>query len=348
MKFFGCIIVSIISITFWSCQKEELEIIDSGNQQTLTSVSPLTGLVSRVAQNSTTKDNVLDNTSCFKVQLPVTVIVNGQNIIIDDESDYTTVQGAIDAFSNDDDLVNFIYPITIQYQNFQTKIISNKDQLDDALDDCGEEEGFHEIDCVNFVYPITINVYNSGSQTPEVLTFTSNSSLFNFLDNLESDDLIAIKYPISVVDSNSQTVIINNNSQLENFIEDSIDDCNDNSGSGGGSSDPTFTSILTSGTWQITYYYDDIDDTSNFSGYTFTFNSNGTVIVQKGSIVINGNWASFLDSNGIRKLDLNFDGEVLDDIEEDWKLIEFNTTNIRLKDVSGGDGSTSYLYFTKN
>ena len=39
---------------------------------------------------------------------------------------------------------------------------------------------------------------------------------------------------------------------------------------------------------------------------------------------------------------------ILDELEDDWEVVEFTATQIRLKDVSGGDGSTDYLYFTKN
>jgi len=347
MKKFSYIFLVIIVSILIGCQKEELEIIDDNNNvASLSSASPLTNLVERVTQNPTSSDNVLDNSSCFKVQLPVTVIVNGQNITVTTQTDYATVQAAIDAFSNDDDIVNFIYPITIQYQNFQTQVISNSDQLDDVLDDCGEDDGFDEIACVQIVFPVSINVYNTGSQTPTTVTFTSNAQIFSFLDNLSNSTLIAINYPISVINSNGQTVSITSNSQFENFIDDSIDDCNSSSG-GGGSGSGDFVTTLTSGTWRITYFFDDQDETSNYSGYNFTFNTNGTSIAIKNTTIINGAWSAYMDS-GNQKLNIAFDGVVLDGIEEDWKVVEFTSTSIRLKHISGGDGSTDYLYFTKN
>ena len=88
MRTLKIIIQSLIFITFFSCQKEEMVIIDENNNETLTSTSPLTGLITRVSQNPTAIDNVLDNSSCFKVKLPVTVIVNGQNIVVATETDY--------------------------------------------------------------------------------------------------------------------------------------------------------------------------------------------------------------------------------------------------------------------
>ena len=41
-------------------------------------------------------------------------------------------------------------------------------------------------------------------------------------------------------------------------------------------------------------------------------------------------------------------GWILDELEDDWEVIEYSSTQIRLKDVSGGNGGTDYLYLSKN
>jgi hypothetical protein len=348
MKALRYIIFGFILFSFGSCQKEEETIIQDETQSFVVD-SPIAGLLSRTSQNPTSIDNILDNSSCFSVQLPVTVIVNGQQIIVSSDADYQTVQDAIDAFSGDDDLVNFVYPITIRYQNFQTQVLQDADDLDEALDDCGDDDGFDEIDCITLIYPITINVYDSNNQLANTVTITSNSNLFNFLANLGSNVFVAINYPIEAVNSNGQTVVINSNNELENFIDDSIDDCDDdNSGGSGGSGNQAFTDVLISGTWYITYFTDDNNnETSYFNGYNFTFNNNGTTTAVKIGVTTNGTWSTYIDS-GENKFELSFDGVTLDEIEDDWRIIEFSETQIRLKDVSGGDGSTDYLTFTKN
>ena len=52
--------------------------------------------------------------------------------------------------------------------------------------------------------------------------------------------------------------------------------------------------------------------------------------------------------SGEEKLEFSFDGITLDELEDDWEVIEYTATQIRLKDVSGGNGGTDYLYLTKN
>lgn len=335
--------LSLIGLFLMSCQTEENEVIQDPNQN-LSNVSPLTTLMTRVTQNPTSGDNIMDNSSCFSVVLPATVIVNGQNIVVSTQADYQTVQDAIDAFSNDDDIVNFIYPITIQFQNFSTQVLQDSDDLDDVIDDCGEDDGFDEIDCISFNFPIVINVYNANNQLANTITVNNNTDLYNFLENLEDNEYVAIQYPISLIDSNGVNVTITSNDQLEDVIEDSIDDCDD-SPSGGGSS--TLSSIIVEGTWYVSYFFDDTDETSDYAGYNFTFNVSGTATAVKNTTTINGSWSNYIDS-GDEKLEFSFDGSILDELEDDWEVTEYSTTQIRLKDVSGGGSGTDYLYLTKN
>lgn len=341
-------LLSLLSIFLnTSCQQEEIQIEQPTSPTgTLTANSQLVDLIERVTQNPTSLDNILDNSSCFSVVLPVTVIVNGQNITVNNQSDYQIVQNAINQFSNDDDIVNFIYPITIRFQNFQTIVLNNSDALDDVLDDCQEDDELDEIDCIQVVYPVSINVYNTSLQLAETVVIQTNAQLFNFLNNLNSNQLIAVQYPITIINSNGQNVVVQNNTQLLELIDDSIDDCDDNSGSGGGGNND-FINVLTNGTWRITYFFDDQDETANYSSYNFTFNTNNTVIVTSTSSTITGTWSNYLDS-GNSKLNLIFDGIVLDEIEEDWQIIEHTSSLIRLKNISGGNGGTDYLTFSKN
>jgi hypothetical protein len=343
MKAIKYLLMILTALLFISCQNEETLVIQDTTQN-LTAVSPLTSLISRVSQNPTSKDNVLDNSSCFNVQLPVIVIVDGKQITVTNQNDYIAVQAALDAFSNDDDIVNFIYPITIVYQNFTTQLIGNPDQLEGIIDNCDEDDGFDEIDCININYPIKIDIYNTNNQIANTITIQNDTDLYNFLENIESNVFISINYPVSITDPNGQNVVITNNSDFENSIEGSIKDCDNNSGTGG---NLNFTSVLTVGTWHVSYFFNNIDETSIYNGYNFTFNSNGTVVAVKGTNTIGGTWSTFVNSGHDIFL-LKFDDNKLDELKEDWKITEYTTTNIRLKKESSSSGETDYLYFTKN
>ena len=105
------------------------------------------------------------------------------------------------------------------------------------------------------------------------------------------------------------------------------------------------------GTWKITRFIEDgVNQTSNFNGFNFTFNTNGTVLATNGSTPINGTWSTNVSSSGTPKFVLNFNisNGPFDEISEDWNIESVSSTLIDLKHVSGGDGSIDLLLFTKN
>ncbi|MGG9963704.1 hypothetical protein [Ferruginibacter sp. SUN106] len=106
---------------------------------------------------------------------------------------------------------------------------------------------------------------------------------------------------------------------------------------------PTST-VVTQGTWKITYYNDSgADETTNYTGYTFAFTTGGSVSAILGSFVTNGTWTSYNDDSQ-NKLYLNFGSTVpLSKLKVDWHIIEKTSIKIRLEDVSGGGSGTDYL-----
>ncbi|SEA90296.1 hypothetical protein SAMN05443667_11190 [Flavobacterium gillisiae] len=338
MKPIKYLLLSCVAILFIACQKDELLIIQDSTQN-LSYNSPLTNLLSRVAQSATSKDNVLDNSSCFSIHLPVVVIVDGKQIIVSNENDYKTVQSVLDAFSDDDDEIDFVYPITIQLKNFNTQQILNSDQLAEVISNCNEdnEDDFDEIDCVDINYPIKISVYNANNQIANTVAIQNDRDLFNALKNFGSNVFIAINYPISVTNSNSQNVIIVNNLEFEAIIESSIKDCGSNSG---GAGNANFVSVLTNGIWQVSYFFKSTDETISYKIYKFSFNPNGSITVSDGSSNSAGDWSGFVN-NGQEGLELDFDNNKLDKLERDWKILEYTSTSIRLKNED------EYLSFTK-
>jgi major membrane immunogen (membrane-anchored lipoprotein) len=104
---------------------------------------------------------------------------------------------------------------------------------------------------------------------------------------------------------------------------------------------------IQSGKWRVTYYWDDKDETSDYNGYAFEFKSGNILTATKGASTHNGTWSSTTDDSR-KKLIINFSTpEVLEEISDDWKVIEMTEVKVKLEDVSGGDGSVDYLTFEK-
>ena len=65
----------VIFLTFTACQDETMDIESPTDQETLVPNSTLSNLMSRTTAHNGTNDNILDDSDCFSVELPVTIIV---------------------------------------------------------------------------------------------------------------------------------------------------------------------------------------------------------------------------------------------------------------------------------
>jgi hypothetical protein len=120
------------------------------------------------------------------------------------------------------------------------------------------------------------------------------------------------------------------------------------------------TNISTDGTWIVSSYIDDGDDeTADFATFRLNFKEDGvlnaTDLLSSNSTPYSGSW-SITDSNSnddddsLDDLDFNINfavGNKLDDLSDDWDIISYTDTEIKLIDVSGGGGGTDYLTLTK-
>ena len=351
------LVATIAIFTLTSCQSEELK-TSTGENVNLTKSSTLTGLLSRVAQGQTSVDNVIDNSSCFSVNLPVTVVINNQQVVVSDATGYAAVQNILNEFDDDDDQVSIIFPITITFANSTTAAVNDADELDDIIEDCGMDNDFDEIECLNINYPITVSFYNAGTQTPSTVTISSDMALYNFFDDFDDDDYATINYPISVTNAGGNQVIINNNNELAAEIQaaeaacddddddDDFDDEDDNDDNNTPIS-ANFLATVQSGTWKVTYFFDDANQTANYTAYNFTFNANGSIAVVSGTANFSGQWLAYVDDNE-DTFEIDFPSAQLEELSDDWEIIDFSETQIRLKDVSSGNGETDFLTFTKN
>ncbi|MHA3788122.1 hypothetical protein ACX0HA_07925 [Flavobacterium hauense] len=114
---------------------------------------------------------------------------------------------------------------------------------------------------------------------------------------------------------------------------------------------------LKSGTWRITNFTEEGNvETDNFEGFNFTFYENNILTATKGSDTYTGTWAVYDDdSNDDDGFDSDIDVEInftapaeFTDLSDDWDVMARTGTEIKLIDVSGGDGGTDYLTFQKN
>ena len=109
-------------------------------------------------------------------------------------------------------------------------------------------------------------------------------------------------------------------------------------------------STSVSGTWKIKSFIDNKnrDRTSYYNPYNFDFNSSGKLVVSGGTIKYEGTYSSVIDS-GKQKfyIAINTTDNEIDELNEDWILVEKTDILIKLTNTSGGNGGTKTLILAK-
>ena len=118
------------------------------------------------------------------------------------------------------------------------------------------------------------------------------------------------------------------------------------------------------GTWRITSYVDSgEDETNDFNGFDFTFETNGTVTATNGVTTYAGTWSvtgdsssSNDDDDGSNDSDLDFNisfpvaaTDDFEDLNDDWDIVSYTDNTINLVDVDDDNpNDTETLVFQRN
>lgn len=107
-----------------------------------------------------------------------------------------------------------------------------------------------------------------------------------------------------------------------------------------------------SGTWIITLFEEEgLDETSDFSGFSFTFNEGGVLRADSGDNSISGAWSITSDDDDSQEdIDFNlfFSSPTnFAELSEDWDIVSYSDTRIELRDVSDDDSTIDRLVFEK-
>ena len=188
-KFNQLILLAFFALlSFTACQNEETQISEPSEQETIAPASALAGLMSNTTANFGAYDDVLDGASCFSVELPVTVIVSDITIVIETLEDLEELEDLFEEFDGNEDILDFIFPITIIFNDYTEVVIENEEQLENFITDCDDEVDDDVIECIDFVYPISFSIFNADFDIIDTISIGSDEELYNFLEELEEDD----------------------------------------------------------------------------------------------------------------------------------------------------------------
>ena len=204
-----------------SCQEDTV----TENTVALTASSPLTGMLKSMTANDTSIDNVLDGTSCFKIQLPVEVNVNGRAMLVSTSADYQKVKAILDESDEDEDKIIFGYPITLERHDYSSFGVADENQLKLVISECSNTAEYIGTDCVTIVYPITAYTYNSGFQMQNSYSVENNAGLYTILQNMAENEYYAIKYPVLLTVKDGPGITVTNNDQFFSAVTSALEGC---------------------------------------------------------------------------------------------------------------------------
>lgn len=319
---------------FTACQEEIVEVTLPNNAIALSANSTLTNLIEATALMDGSGDNIIDKASCIKVKLPVTVLVNGQEIIVNSESDFNVIEQIFDEFEDDNDELEIVFPITVITMSYDEIIVNSEDDLEDLIDDCEDENELDEdIECIDFKYPISFSVYDGSFQVIDVITVRNDNQMYNFIDRVEEEEVFAsFNYPITMILADATEIEVNSNQELENAIENADGTCDEDDDNDYDDDDFTKDRLDTYlKTCTLVVYgikRNDQDYTTQYKNYAVSFRADSVAVIQdtNGNIET-GTWQT-RDSNKGALLNMEF--PTLDVFNLEWIVHALSEDKIRL------------------
>ncbi len=326
-------------LLFSSCQDEETDITPTEESEALSAESELTSLMFSTSIMDGSSDNIIDNASCTSVKLPIRVKVNGLEIIIDSREDFKVIEAIFNEFEDDDDRLEIIFPITIILSNHEEIVLNNRDELEELIEECQEEnEEDEDIECIDFQYPISFSVFDTDFQIIDVITIENDRQLYRFLKRVKNKEVIAsLNFPITLKYADGTTVDVNNNQELARTIKEARDLCDEDDDNDYGDDDFTkerLDEYLKKCPWVVyEFKRNNQDNTAQYKEYALNFKENDTVKMRaRGGDVLTGTWSTRVTDRGAL---LKLEFETLADFTLEWIVYDIEEGKIKLYETGG-------------
>jgi hypothetical protein len=334
------------ALSFTACQEEFEEVNTSDAQEeSFQATSSTAQLMEKTAFKDGSFDNIVDGSSCFALNFPYTVNVNGLDITVDSKEDLRLIEEIFDEFDDDEDVLEILFPITITLADYSEITINNREELIELARQCIEGGGDDDIECIDFVYPITLFTFDINKQQTGRVTVNSDRELRLFFEELDDDDFVSIDFPITLIKFDGTEIQVGSNAELAAALEmakDACDEDDDDDYNDDDFDEERLENLLTECPWVVlTVERNSTDQTGQYEAYLMTFLEDGTVRVRdrEGNVLV-GDWD--LDGEGdYVELDLDFD--TLVDFSLEWKVYELQEGKIKL---FSGEGNRIIMKLT--
>lgn len=328
----------ILALAFTSCQDEFEELTTGEETEAIASTSAAAKLISDTSSQDGSFDNIVDGVSCFAIEFPYTVNVNGLEVTLDSKEDLETIEELLDKVDVDDDILEILFPITITLADYTEIVINSKEDLREMAADCIEGGDDDDIECIDFVYPIEVFTFNINKQQTGNATVENDKQLRRFFAGLEDNQLVSMDFPVSLKLYDGSEITANSNQELAAAIESAKESCDEDDDDDHNDDDfskERLDAYLVACPWLIKELHrNDQDQTEQYFEYVMNFTEDGGVIAKdREGNSLTGEWTTRIGDNRVL---LNLEFTDLVDFSLDWFVYEIEDGKIKLF-VEGGN-----------
>ncbi|WP_405380685.1 hypothetical protein [Maribacter sp. LLG6340-A2] len=326
-----------MALNFTSCQDEFEEINNGEEPQAIEANSATAELIQRTSSNDGSSDNIVDGTSCFEINFPYTVKVNGLTLTIESKEDLEEIEEIFDSIDDDENILDIIFPITVTAGDFSEITINGIEDLRELASECKEGGDDDDIECIDFVYPMTLYTFNVNLEQTSTVQVESDRELRLFFKDLSGDSLVSFDFPLTLKLYDETTIEVSNHRELASAIENAKDDCDEDDDDDYNDDDfneEEFKETLVECVWFITEFKrDNVDQTPQFVNYILNFKEDGTVVTGfRGATTVQGTWSTTVGEDGAQ-LTMDFDSST--EFNMEWNVYDMGDDKIKLYNGEG-------------
>ncbi len=332
LSYFGYISMLLLLIGLGACQEEIEELPEGNNQEAINASSSTAKLVKRASARDGSYDDIIDDSSCFAINFPYVVNVNGLEVKINSKEDLKFVKDLLGGVAFDRSILNIVFPVTITFSDYSEITIANMGQMKELAESCRKGGDDDDIDCVEFVYPITVYSFDVNLQQTGSVSVANDMQLRRYFKDLKDDQLVSFQFPITLKLYNDTEVRVNSNAEMAEVIENAKDECEDDDDDDEKERDFTLERLneyLVACPWLMKEVETkDQNNTPQYFDNLMNFKEDGTVVVRdRSGTQLVGSWKSLVVNERV-KLQLEFD--VLVDISLEWFVYDIGDGKIKL------------------
>lgn len=170
--------------------------------------------------------NVVNGCSELNLILPISIVAHRIAPTMQQRSDFQNTHEINIHGCDDSVFLTIDFPIRVILPKHKVRSVGSKSVLDNLVKSSQEiNEMPQRFKCVDIIYPQTVSIFDQETETEINLDIERDQERFEFLDNLDVNDLMGIEFPITYLLVDGSRYEANNFEKLELVLQNFKESC---------------------------------------------------------------------------------------------------------------------------